>query len=137
MFASDYYVIVALAEYLSTLGIAHIQKSIQSIFDETGKLLADLGSGATSLPPPKLLGIVFNRLRTVEHGTYSQEGIISRISGQYPDMVFEARVPQSDKIATRAEQKVPIAVSGYANDSQYENRMKALATEFYDRVTRP
>jgi chromosome partitioning protein len=137
MFASDYYVIVALAEYLSTLGIAHIRKSIQAIFDETGKLLADIGSDATSLLPPRLLGIIFNRLRNVEHGTYSQESIISRINGQYPDMVFEARVPQSDKIATRAEQKVPIAVSGYAADYQYEARMKALATEFYDRITRP
>jgi chromosome partitioning protein len=137
MFASDYYVIVALAEYLSTLGIAHIQKSIQSIFDDTGKLLADIGSDAKSLLPPRLLGIIFNRLRNVDHGTYSQEGIISRISGKYPDAVFNSRVPQSDKIATRSEQKVPIAVSGYATDFQYESRMKALATEFYDRVTRP
>jgi chromosome partitioning protein len=135
LFASDYYVIVALAEYLSTLGIAHIQKSIKSIFDEAGRLAADIG--ASTFSPPNLLGIIFNRLRTVEHGTYSQENIISQISGEYPNIVFEARVPQSDKIATRAEQKVPIAVSGYAADSEYETRMKKLAEEFYDRVTRP
>jgi chromosome partitioning protein len=135
LFASDYYVIVALAEYLSTLGIAHIQQSIQSIFDKAGKVAANIG--ASTFLPPILLGIIFNRLRNVEHGTYSQEGIIRQISSKYPNIVFEARVPQSDKIATRAEQKVPIAVSGYAADSQYESRMKALAEEFYDRVTRP
>jgi chromosome partitioning protein len=135
MFASDYYVIVALAEYLSTLGIAHIQKSIQSIFDEAGKVATNIG--ASSFLPPNLLGIIFNRLRTVDHGTYSQEGIIRQISNKYPDIVFEARVPQSDKIATRAAQKIPIAVSGYAADSEYESRMEALAEEFYDRITRP
>lgn len=137
LFASDYYVIVAMAEYLSTLGIAHIQKSIQSIFDEAGKLMEDIVSGSSTFLPPNLLGIIFNRLRTIEYGTYSQENIIRKISEKYPNLVFEARVPQSDKIATRAEQKVPMAVSGYAADEQYEARMKALAEEFYDRVTRP
>jgi len=137
LFASDYYVIVAMAEYLSTLGIAHIQKSILSIFNEAEKLAADIVSGASKFLPPKILGIIFNRLRTIDHGTYSQEGIIRQISNKYPNMVFEARVPQSDKIATRAEEKVPIAVSGYATDRQYEDRMKALAEEFYERVTRP
>jgi chromosome partitioning protein len=135
LFASDYYVIVALAEYLSTLGIAHIQKSIQSIFEDAGKFAKDIG--ASAFLPPDLLGIIFNRLRTIDHGTYSQESIIRQISDKYPNMVFTARVPQSDQIATRAEQKVPIAVSGYATDRQYETRMKALAEEFYDRVTRP
>jgi chromosome partitioning protein len=135
LFASDHYVIVALAEYLSTLGIAHIQQTIRSIFDRAGKVAENIG--APTFLPPNLLGIIFNRLRTIEHGTYSQEDIIRQISSKYPSLVFEARVPQSDKIATRAEQKVPIAVSGYATDSQYESRMKALADEFYDRVTRP
>jgi chromosome partitioning protein len=69
LFASDYYVIVALAEYLSTLGIAHIQKSIQSIFDEASSFATDIG--ASKLLAPNLLGIIFNRLRNVEHGTYS------------------------------------------------------------------
>jgi chromosome partitioning protein len=135
LFASDHYVIVALAEYLSTLGIGHIHQSIQSIFDRASKVATDIG--ATTLIPPNLLGIIFNRLRTVDHGTYSQEDIIRQISNKYPNIVFEARVPQSDKIATRAAQKIPIAVSGYAADSLYESRMKALAEEFYERVTRP
>jgi chromosome partitioning protein len=137
LFASDYYVIVALAEYLSTLGIAHIQESIQSIFDEASNFATDIG--ASKLRVPNLLGIIFNRLRNVEHGTYSQESIIRQISDdpKYSDTVFKTRVPQSDKIATRAEQKVPIAVSGYAADSKYESHMKLLAEEFYDRVTRP
>jgi chromosome partitioning protein len=137
LFASDYYLIVALAEYLSTLGIAHIQKSVGTIFSEAGKLLADIGSTKNMLRQPALAGIIFNRLRTIDSGTYSQEDVIRRVTADYPEKVFTTRVPQSDKITTRAEQKVPIAVSGYAADRQYENRIAEVATEFYDRLTRP
>ncbi len=137
MFASDHYIIVALAEYLSTLGIAHIHKSVASIFSDASKLLADIGSTGNPLSPPSLAGIIFNRIRSIYSGTYSQEDVIRRVSNDYPNMVFNARVPQSDKIAVRAEQKIPIAVSGYAVDRQYEDRMAEAATEFYERLTRP
>ena len=137
LFASDHYLIVALAEYLSTFGIAHIQKSVGSIFNDAGKLLEDIGSRGNTLPQPALAGIIFNRLRTIYSGTYSQEDVIRRVTADYPDMVFASRVPQSDKIAVRSEQKVPIAVSGYAADRQYENRIAEAATEFHDRLTRP
>lgn len=137
LFASDHYLIVALAEYLSTLGIAHIQKSVDNIFSDANKLLSDIGSGANGLKQPALAGIIFNRLRTIYSGTYSQEDIIRRVTGDYPGMVFDARVPHSDKIAVRAEQKVPIAVSGYAADRVYEERIAQAAHEFYDRLTRP
>ncbi len=137
LFASDHYLIVALAEYLSTLGIAHIQKSVGNIFADANKLLSDIGSGANGLKQPALAGIIFNRLRTIYSGTYSQEDIIRRVTADYPGMVFDARVPHSDKIAVRAEQKIPIAVSGYAADRQYEERIAQAAHEFYDRLTRP
>ena len=137
LFASDHYLIVALAEYLSTLGIAHIQKSVGNIFTDANKLLSDIGSGANGLKQPALAGIIFNRLRTIYSGTYSQEDIIRRVTDDYPGMVFDARVPHSDKIAVRAEQKVPIAVSGYAADRVYEERIAKAAHEFYDRLTRP
>ncbi|OQB75897.1 MAG: Sporulation initiation inhibitor protein Soj [Deltaproteobacteria bacterium ADurb.Bin135] len=137
LFASDHYLIVALAEYLSTLGIAHIQKSVGNIFADANKLLSDIGSGTNGLKQPAIAGIIFNRLRTIYSGTYSQEDIIRRVTADYPGMVFDARVPHSDKIAVRAEQKVPIAVSGYAADRAYEERITQAAHEFYDRLTRP
>jgi chromosome partitioning protein len=137
MFASDHYLIVALAEYLSTLGIAHIQKSVRTIFNEAGKLLQDIGSSKNNLRQPTLIGIIFNRLRTIHSGTYPQEDVIRRVTSDYPEIVFNSKIPQSDKIASRAEQKVPIAVSGYAADRKYEDRIAEAATEFYDRITRP
>jgi chromosome partitioning protein len=134
LFASEKYVIVALAEYLSTLGIAHIQNSIGVLFEEQKSTLATLG---VQLRTPELLGIIFNRLRTQDGGTASEQSFIKDFRSRYGNKIFETTVPQSTKIAERPEQKIPISVSGYAADKLYEERMEALATEFYERITSP
>jgi chromosome partitioning protein len=135
LFASGYFVVVALAEYLSTLGLAHIQKSITGIFDQASQLLAKLSGN--SIPAPALLGIIFNRLRYAGRGTSNEESIMTRIRQKYGSAVFDNFVSQSTQIAGRAEEKVPIALSGYAADQQYESQMRKVAEEFYDRITRP
>lgn len=143
LFASDNYVIVALAEYLSTVGIGYIQKAIRQIFQDTNDRLLMAGNmpGSSSglLHTPKLVGIIFNRLRTKSSGTRAEEAIISRIEldPEYRDKVFKTKVPMSTKIAERPSLKVPIAVSGYAEDKDYEERIRQVAEEFYDRLTQP
>jgi chromosome partitioning protein len=135
LFASDHYVVVALAEYLSTLGLAHIQKSINGIFDQASEVVKSVGGGAVARP--SLMGIIFNRLRYVTRGTSNEEAIMSQIRRKYGDSVFKNWVSQSTKISERAEVKVPIALSGYADDQKYEEQMRLVAGEFYDRITRP
>jgi chromosome partitioning protein len=132
LFASHYYVIVALAEYLSTLGIAHIQGSIDSVFSAANNIL-----GAESFRKPSLSGIVFNKVRFLGGGTQSQEDYMSRIRTKYPDSVFKSYVSQSDKIAQRPAQSEPIALSDYAVDQKYAEQIHAVAEEFFDRITRP
>jgi chromosome partitioning protein len=136
LFASEYYLIVALPEFLSTLGIATIQGAISNIFAEANRTLASAGVTST-LPEPKLLGILFNRLRYLSGGTSNEEGIISMISKKYGDLVFKTKVPQSTKLAERPEIKIPISISGYAADREYETRLEKCAEEFYERLTRP
>ena len=135
LFASDGYVVVALAEYLSTLGLAHIQKSINGIFDQANAFLASLGTSRVA--PPALMGIVFNRLRYVGGGTSNEESILRRIRSAYGDTVFANWISQSTQISARAEEKIPIALSGYAADRKYEEQMRKVAEEFYERITRP
>jgi chromosome partitioning protein len=134
LFASDYYVVVALAEYLSTLGLAHIQKSIAGIFRQSNELRS---VGGASISAPSLMGIIFNRIRYENRGTSNEEAIMSRIRDNYDGIVFERWVSQSTLIPARAEEKVPIAFSGYAEDRKYEQQIRELAGEFFDRVTRP
>ncbi len=132
LFASNYYVVVALAEYLSTLGIAHIQSSIDSLFDSANNTV-----GSSIYKKPELAGIVFNKVRYLTGGTGSQEDFMKRIRGKYPDSVFKSYVSQSDKIAERPAQSEPIALSDYAADQKYVQQMHAVSEEFYDRITRP
>jgi chromosome partitioning protein len=132
LFASQYYVVVALAEYLSTLGIAHIQASINSVFSSANNII-----GTEAFKKPSLAGIVFNKVRYLSGGTQSQEDFMSRIRDKYPESIFKSYVSQSDKIAQRPAQSEPIALSDYAVDQKYADQIHAVAEEFYDRITRP
>jgi len=58
------------------------------------------------------------------------------IRSEYPDLVFNTTIPQSQKIAERPEQSEPIALSNYAADRDYADRIHQAAQEFYDRITR-
>lgn len=128
LFASDYYVVVALAEYLSTVGMAHIQRSIEDIF---GKANQPLESFGTSAVPPPLKGIIFNRIRNLAN----EITIMQEIRNEYGEMVFNGHVSQSTRIAERAYQRIPIAFSGYAIDRRYEEEIRGVAQEFHDRIT--
>jgi chromosome partitioning protein len=135
LFASEHYVVVAPPEYLSTLGLAHIQKSITGIFEQSNQLLKNISGH--SIDAPSLMGIIFNRVRYKARGTSNEEAIMSQIRARYGDTVFEHWVSQSTLIPERAEQKVPIALSGYATDRDYEQQVRSVAEEFYERITRP
>jgi len=134
LFTSDYYVIVALAEYLSTLGIAHIQKSINALFDNANQIFE---FDQKAFNKPELAGVIFNRLRYLTGGTGNEEKWLKKIRSEYGDLIFDTAIPQSQKIAERPEQSEPIALSDYAADAQYSGRIHKLAEEFYDRITRP
>ena len=133
LFASGHYVVVAMAEYLSTIGLAHIQREIKDIFHECNQTLESMGGGVVA---PKLLGIIFNRLAYVKGGTNAQLRTMASIRSEYPGDVFTNFVSQSTKIAQRAEEKIPIALSDYTVDGTYEGQMRDVAEEFYDRLTK-
>ena len=132
LFASDHYIIIALAEYLSTLGIAHIQSSIDRVFQEANSVV-----DTPTYKTPNLVGIIFNRVRYLSGGTGSERDYMSRITQLYPKLTFRGFVSQSTKIAERPAQSEPIALSDYSSDQEYVRQINALAEEFYDRITRP
>lgn len=132
LFASNHYVIIALAEYLSTLGIAHIQKSIDRVFEEANSVLE-----SPIYKTPNLTGIIFNRVRYIDKGTMAEEDYMDRMRKFYPNLTFNSYISQSTKIAERPAQSEPIALSPYAADQQYANQVHMIAEEFYDRITRP
>ncbi len=134
--ASDSIVIVLKPEFLSTIGIALIARVINKIIREMNNGLALLVRGASfaSFKGPEIRGIIFNFVKYVTHGTKYQEEVIHRIKKEYTNLVFDNYLSESVKIAQRGEEKVPISVSGYAADENYEKQIGNIAQEFLQRV---
>jgi len=129
--ASDALIIVAMPEYLSTLGIGEIERAVKRLVDEVNRSIQGFGQ----VKSPEMKGIVFNRVRTRTGGTGYQEGIMRTVRNRWPGLVFESFVSHSDKVAQSSEpSKSPIAISGYAADRVYEEQLKACAAEFINRI---
>lgn len=131
--ASDAYVIVAMPEYLSTIGLATIQKAVHDLEVRVNRSLETFGGGRAFAAPP-LRGIIFNRVRYVTGGTSEQERIRARVAQDYPDVVFTNFVPESDRIAQRPFLHTPMALSFYRKDRQWVNALRRVADEFIEKV---
>ncbi len=133
--ASDAYIIVAMPEFLSTVGIALIQDAVNRMLSEINHALSSfIRTEVLTFRGPELKGIIFNRIKYATHGTQYEESVIRRIQQSYPGLVFNTRVSETDKIAQRPERKVPIAVSGLAADRVYEDQLLKCAQEFIQRM---
>jgi len=129
--ASDALMIVAMPEYLSTLGISEIEKAVKRLVEEVNHSIKGFGV----VKGPVMKGIIFNRVRNRSGGTVHQEAIMDRVRQKWPDIAFVPFISQSDKVAQSSEpSKSPIAISGYAADRVYENQLKECATEFIRRI---
>lgn len=131
--ASNSIIIVAMPEYLSTIGIALIDRAIKNIEKQINDEIKSFGVEGT-FKGPEIKGILFNRVRYVTGGTGYQEEVMERVRVDWSHLVFNAYVSQSDRIAQRGEGKIPIAISGYAADKKYESQLRECAEEFLRRV---
>ncbi len=133
MMVSDSILIIAMPDYLSTIGISVLKTAVDKFKQRVNERLKTL---RMTFPGPDIKGIVFNRVRYRTGGTSREERIMSQIEGEYSDLVFRppARVSFSDKIAEHSENHIPIAISGYVADRDYEVQMRAVADEFRKRV---
>lgn len=129
--ASDALIIVAMPEYLCTLGISEIEKAVRRVVEDVNRSIQGFGE----VTSPLMKGIIFNRVRTQTGGTIYQERVMDRVREKWPGLVFTHFVSHSDKVTQSSEpSKSPIAISGYAADRVYENQMKECAAEFISRI---
>lgn len=131
--ASDAYVIVAMPEYLSTVGLATIQKAVLDLEARVNQPLETF-SGTKPFAAPPLKGIILNRVRYTTGGTIEQERIRQKLIHDYPALVFDNFVPESDRIARRPFFHSPLALSEYRKDLQWVNAIRRVADEFIEKV---
>ena len=129
--ASDAMMIVAMPEYLSTLGISEIEKAVKRLVEDVNRSIQGFGV----LKGPEMKGIIFNRVSTQTGGTGYEQNVMARVKGKWPGLVYDHFVSRSSKVAESAEPtKSPISISGYAADRVYENQLKECTAEFMQRL---
>ena len=129
--ASDAYVIVTEPNYLSTVGIAQIQRCVERVIAKGPRM------NGTETRECVCLGIVVNKQRYLNRGTFDQNQIMRKLDREYGELTFKTHIPLSQRIARSAEDRIPIVLSPYSVDRLYRERFENLADELLDRLTYP
>ena len=125
LWASDAYVVPTVPDFLSTYGIALLQRSVNKLFRVTSK--------DTSFTGPVLGGIILTRIKTNVklHASYCQQ-----VREDYPGNVFKHVISDSIVVANAPDNHIPISVIPNPRDKELElqQQFKAIAGEFISRI---
>jgi chromosome partitioning protein len=135
LFASDGYVIPAIPDYLSTLGINLIQGEVNRFSDRIRNALAMFGGTFTG---PQLEGIIFTRVRLRSRSPLRfidlHERRIHEVVRTNPDVVFKNFISEAVRFAEAPERQLPVSLSPRIEDRDARNEFIRLAEEFIQRV---
>jgi chromosome partitioning protein len=130
--ASESIVIICLPEFLSIVGIGLIRRIVDDISKEIRKDIEPFGG---LFQGPQIKGIIFNRVRYGPSGIlYDQKLNMENVKRQYADITFANYVSETVKFPEKLRTKMPISISGYADDRRYEGELRAVIQEFIAKV---
>jgi chromosome partitioning protein len=135
LFASDGYVIPAIPDYLSTLGINLIQGEVNRFSERIRNALAMFGGTFTG---PQLKGIIFTRVRLRSRAPLRfidlHERRIHEVVRTNPDVVFKNFISEAVRFAEAPERQLPVSLSPRIEDRDARNEFMRLAEEFIQRI---
>ena len=107
-FASDSYVIPAIPDFLSTVGISLIKSEMEKM-NKNFKGMLDYSGANLNYSDATLKGIIFNMVD--EYGGKPKEthqNTIKSVSKQHPGMIFENYITDGDGISTAADNNMTV-----------------------------
>ncbi|WP_238541330.1 ParA family protein [Burkholderia gladioli] len=107
-FASDSYVIPAIPDFLSTVGISLIRSEMDRLNKSFGQMIGYSGIDM-SYSNAELKGIIFNMVD--EHGggpKQTHKNTIESMKAQHPGMIFQNYVTDGDGISTAADNTMTV-----------------------------
>jgi len=134
LFASDSYVIPAIPDYLSTLGINMIQGEVTRFSERIRAALAMFGGTFTG---PELRGIIFTRVRLRGRNPLRfidlHERRMHEVYRTNPDLAFKHFVSEAVRFAEAPERQIPVSVSPRIEDREVRDEIMRLTEEFISR----
>ena len=120
--SSDYLVVPVRPEYLSTIGLPLLVRS-----------LADYRKAYKNEPHPKLAGIVFNDFDSSKPEHNRSRRTVKKVADQQGWGIFKGHLSHSDSYPTGARAGKPIFLTGYARHWK-KHELRVVAQEFMERV---
>ncbi|MCS6925990.1 MAG: ParA family protein, partial [Candidatus Binatia bacterium] len=135
LFASDGYVIPAIPDYLSTLGIHLIQGEVNRFSARIRHALAMFGG---TFAGPELKGILFTRVRLRSRNPLRFVDLHARrmqeVERTNPGLVFRSFISEAVRFAEAPERQLPVSLSPRPEDREARDEFLRLAEEFIERT---
>ena len=130
--SSDYYVVTALPDHLSTIGLSILEKRVE-------KLNKDLehaaGIAGKDVSTPHMGGIIFVRVRLGGAViTNVHERKMQDISKIYPDKTFEYYTTEGIGYSEAAESALPVFLLSGSNPRRVADQYRDITAEFARRI---
>ena len=120
-FSSQYFIIPAIPDFLSTVGISLIKSEMEKL-NKNFKGMIEYSGSDISYADTELIGIIFNMVDEYGGGPKgTHNDTISSINNQHPDMVFDNYITDGDGIAVAADNNMTV----YSYDDLPKSRSNA------------
>ena len=136
--ASEYILVPARPDYLSTLGIDYLIRSMNRLVKDYNDY-ANVGEGHHVDPiDPAVLGVVFSMIQEYGGGPIqAQRAYMTQVRQQSQLVVYDAYIKRNDSLFANApENGVPVVLNAYNTGSHQSvvDGLEAVAQEFSDQI---
>lgn len=135
--ASEYLLVPARPDYLSTLGINYLISSVSKLVKDYNDY-ANVQEGQHVDPiDPAVLGVVFSMIQERGGPISAQKTYMSQVKQQSGLTVYESYIKRNDTLFANApENGVPVVLNAYSNGSHRSvvEGLEAVAAEFCDQI---
>lgn len=136
--ASDYILVPTRPDYLSTLGIDYLIRSVNGLVKDYNDFASIEGGASVAKIDPKVLGVVFTMIqeyRGIPMG--SQRPFMDRVKRMPGLSVFDSYIKRNDTLfASAPESGIPVVLNGYGTGSHQSvvDGLEDVANEFVKRI---
>ncbi|EAT9994254.1 AAA family ATPase [Salmonella enterica] len=138
-FASELYLIPAIPDFLSTVGISLIKTEMEKL-NTNFRGMIQYSNSSIDFTDTEMLGIIFNMVDEYDKkpkGTH--EGTISDVKTQNPGMVFEKYITDGDGISVAAENNLTVYSYDHlprskANAEKQSNYFEEVVSELCEKL---